>query len=81
MANWIICDSGDAVNLDMATQLIYNDGAVRAYFACEATDSEFGIDSLILKRFDRQSEAIKYIYSITNNVYVSQAHKLAEVLA
>lgn len=81
MANWIICDSGDAVNLDMATQLIYNNGAVRAYFACEATDSEFGIDSLIIKRFDRQSEAIKYIHDITNNTYVSEAYRLAEALA
>lgn len=82
MANWIITEDGNAVNLDMATQIIYSDDRVRAYFACPSDNCNFNIDCISLKTFDRDSEALEYIKGITTPgwVYKSEGHRLAEVL-
>ncbi len=67
MAKWFITDDGQAVNLDMATQIIIRgDLSVVALFACpnEAIGMEEGVDAFILKICSNKDQAKEFIREI-----------------
>lgn len=85
MANWIIDQEGDALNLDRITSLIIHEEcsawAVHAYISID--DLYDYSKCYVLQDFDSEEGAKDYIKKIVNKEYLykSEAHRLAEVLA